>query len=184
MNFACAGTTVWSPESCCFVGFATDSSNWKQSCELTLLSLLLEWSGDGRSFSSQYAVVNRKAEPSVLGTLVMDLTLLKLVIHKVMALQGRSSFNYTFTTKMSTWLIPWMNTCIGFTWRSDNIHLYVWTDVGVLLLCKQFGMGTAEWRASKKSSYYDRISYIPGIKVWSSFIMFPLYITQPNLISI
>ncbi len=29
----------------------------------------------------------------------------------------------------------------------------------------QFGMGTAEWRASKKPTYYDRISYIPGLKV-------------------
>jgi len=29
----------------------------------------------------------------------------------------------------------------------------------------QFGMGTAEWRASKKPAYYDRISYIPGVKV-------------------
>ncbi|EFJ26719.1 hypothetical protein SELMODRAFT_96403 [Selaginella moellendorffii] len=28
-----------------------------------------------------------------------------------------------------------------------------------------YGMGTAEWRASKKTTFYDRVSYIPGIKV-------------------
>lgn len=27
-----------------------------------------------------------------------------------------------------------------------------------------FGMGTAEWRSSKKTTHYDRVSYIPGIK--------------------
>lgn len=28
-----------------------------------------------------------------------------------------------------------------------------------------YGMGTAEWRACKKTTFYDRISYIPGLKV-------------------
>jgi hypothetical protein len=36
--------------------------------------------------------------------------------------------------------------------------------------CKeQFGMGTAEKQASKKTTHYDRVSYIPGIKVVSFF---------------
>ena len=152
-------------------------------------SLFVTWMKWKWTFlSSQYVVVNRKAEPSVL---VMDL------LSQIILLKGTFSYwqghgasikviflSPLLLLKIPTWPIPWMNTCIGFTWRLGNIHLYVWTHVGVLILCKQFGMGTAEWRASKKSSYYDRISYIPGIKVWSSFLMFPLYITQPNVMSI
>ncbi|KAI5059102.1 hypothetical protein GOP47_0025421 [Adiantum capillus-veneris] len=39
-------------------------------------------------------------------------------------------------------------------------------DLPLILLIENnhFGMGTAEWRASKKASYFDRVSYLPGIK--------------------
>lgn len=34
----------------------------------------------------------------------------------------------------------------------------------LLIENNHFGMGTADWRASKKASYFDRASYIPGIR--------------------
>ncbi|MCO5582048.1 hypothetical protein L7F22_035939 [Adiantum nelumboides] len=39
-------------------------------------------------------------------------------------------------------------------------------DLPLILLIENnhFGMGTAEWRAAKKASYFDRVSYVPGIK--------------------
>jgi len=52
----------------------------------------------------------------------------------------------------------------GQLYEAQNLAA-LW-DLPLILLIENnhFGMGTAEWRASKKSSYYDRISYIPGIK--------------------
>jgi hypothetical protein len=46
-----------------------------------------------------------------------------------------------------------------------------WLFITSLAECseEQFGMGTAEGRASKKTTHYDRVSYIPGIKVGSFF---------------
>ncbi|BBM97815.1 pyruvate dehydrogenase E1 component subunit alpha [Marchantia polymorpha subsp. ruderalis] len=40
-------------------------------------------------------------------------------------------------------------------------------DLPVIYLVENnhYGMGTAEWRASKKATFFDRLSYIPGIKV-------------------
>jgi len=48
----------------------------------------------------------------------------------------------------------------------EAVNLAGLWDLPLILLIENnhFGMGTAEWRASKKTTYYDRISYIPGIK--------------------
>ncbi|MCO5610778.1 hypothetical protein L7F22_065019 [Adiantum nelumboides] len=52
----------------------------------------------------------------------------------------------------------------GQVYEAKNIAA-LW-DLPLILLIENnhFGMGTAEWRAAKKASYFDRVSYVPGIK--------------------
>lgn len=52
----------------------------------------------------------------------------------------------------------------GQLYEAQNLAA-LWNLPLILLIeNNHFGMGTAEWRASKKTTYYDRVSYIPGIK--------------------
>ncbi|KAG0575969.1 hypothetical protein KC19_5G044400 [Ceratodon purpureus] len=52
----------------------------------------------------------------------------------------------------------------GQLYEAQNLAA-LWNLPLILLIeNNHFGMGTAEWRASKKVTHYDRVPYIPGIK--------------------
>ncbi|KAH6556079.1 hypothetical protein KP509_1Z206600 [Ceratopteris richardii] len=53
----------------------------------------------------------------------------------------------------------------GQVYEAKNMAALWNVPVIFLVENNHFGMGTAEWRASKKASYFDRVSYIPGLKV-------------------
>ncbi|CAK9225224.1 unnamed protein product [Sphagnum troendelagicum] len=52
----------------------------------------------------------------------------------------------------------------GQLYEAQNLAALWELPIIFLIENNHFGMGTAEWRASKKPAYYDRISYIPGVK--------------------
>ncbi|CAM6106499.1 unnamed protein product [Calypogeia fissa] len=53
----------------------------------------------------------------------------------------------------------------GQLFEAQNLAALWNLPVIYLVENNHYGMGTAEWRASKKTTFYDRLSYIPGIKM-------------------